>query len=129
VRWIHTLAGRPSRGAKRSDLSERALRHPSPSDDRSPLSPPGCVARSRTAYSDSVSRFATFAPLSAEDVPALRRQLRRTAEVAWRSEEDVERLRTRALRVCQETPALAQRLECVRTTQDKAEGCRRRRRS
>ena len=67
--------------------------------------------------------------LSAEDVPALRRQLRRTAEVAWRSEEDVERLRTRALRVCQETPALAQRLECVRTTQDKAEGCRRRRRS
>jgi hypothetical protein len=43
--------------------------------------------------------------------------LRMRMEVAWRSEQDIERLRARALRVCQETPALAQRMESVRTTQ------------
>ena len=55
--------------------------------------------------------------LATEDVVALRM----SAVAGWRNEQDVERLRARAVRVCEQIPALAPRLEAVRVTSDTAE--------
>jgi hypothetical protein len=57
------------------------------------------------------------AAIATEDVE----ELRRSSEAAWRSEQDAERLRARAARVCDETPALAQRLALVLATQSTEE--------
>ena len=64
-----------------------------------------------------VARATLETALSTKDVEALRS----SARAAWRSEQEPERLRAMAVRVCQETPALAQRMERVRATQNTVE--------
>jgi predicted LPLAT superfamily acyltransferase len=75
------------------------------------------VKRRRAEVSKEVAHEALDTALATEDVVALRR----SAEAGWRNEQDVERLRARAVRVCEQIPALSPRLERVRATPDTAE--------
>ena len=61
------------------------------------------VNRRRAEVSKEVAHEALETALATEDVVALRR----SAEAGWRNEQDVDRLRARAVRVCQQIPALA----------------------
>ena len=70
------------------------------------------VAERRAEARKEAAQAALETALSARDVEALRR----SAEQGWRSEQDAGRLRARAVRVCEEALARAQReLEPRRT--------------
>jgi hypothetical protein len=76
------------------------------------------VDERRAEARKEAAHAALEAALSTHDVEALRR----TAEAAWCSEQDGERLRARALSVCEEALARAQRmLERVRASEDTTE--------
>jgi predicted LPLAT superfamily acyltransferase len=71
------------------------------------------VKERRTAIRIETAHAALETALNTVEVETLRK----LAEAAWRSEQDIERLRGRAVRACQKTPALAERMELVLTTQ------------
>jgi len=73
------------------------------------------VKRRRAEVSKEVAHEALETALATEDLVALRRK----AEAGWRNEQDVDRLSARAVRVCEQIPALAPRLE--RATPDTTE--------
>ena len=75
------------------------------------------MKRRRDEVSKVVAHEALQTAFATEDVVALRR----SAEAGWRDEPDVDRLRARAVRVCQQLPALAPRLESVQATSDTPE--------
>jgi hypothetical protein len=76
------------------------------------------VAERRAEARTEVAQAALETELSIRDVEALRR----SAEEGWRSKQDTGRLKTRAVRVCEEALARAQReLERARATQDPTE--------
>jgi predicted LPLAT superfamily acyltransferase len=76
------------------------------------------VEERRVAPRMEAARAALETALTTQDVE----ELRRSTEAAWRNEQDVERLRARAVRVCEEALARAQRtLERVRVSEDKTE--------
>jgi hypothetical protein len=64
-----------------------------------------CIFYCEAEVLNETAHAALETALSTEGVETLRK----IAEAAWRSEQDIERLRARAVRVCQETPALAKR--------------------
>jgi hypothetical protein len=71
------------------------------------------VAERRVEARKEAARTALEAALCTEDTE----ELRRSAEAAWYSEPDAERLRAMAVRACEEAVARAQRqLERVRAT-------------